>query len=153
MCLNLEGENDNGQKFFFKKFLEGGENDKGGKMTEGITVIEKYESEWKTKLGRETERINKQHKQEINQLNEKLSKQSVIIESKNDEIWAYILRISKLKEEYKNLETELNALKEVAKYYSDNFFDVYHLKTWLLKDIIMRLNCFYCKITYVNFSL
>ena len=32
-------------KFFFKKILEGGkwqrgENDKGGKMTEGITVID-----------------------------------------------------------------------------------------------------------------
>ena len=39
MCLNSGGENDNGQ-FFFKFFLEeGGENDKGGKMTEGITVI------------------------------------------------------------------------------------------------------------------
>ena len=32
MCLN-SGGNDNGQNFFFKKFLE------GGKMTEGITVF------------------------------------------------------------------------------------------------------------------
>ena len=99
-------------------------------------IIEKYESECKTKLGRETERINKQHKLEIDKLNEKLSKQSVIIESKNEEIWAYILRISKLKEEYKNLEAELNALREVAKYYSDNFFDVYHFKTWQLKILL-----------------
>ena len=28
MCLNLRGENDNGQ-IFFKNFLEGGENDRG----------------------------------------------------------------------------------------------------------------------------
>ena len=27
-------------KFFSKNFLEGGENDKGGKMTEGITVFQ-----------------------------------------------------------------------------------------------------------------
>ena len=30
-------------KIFFKNFLEGGENDKGGKMTEGITVYEQEE--------------------------------------------------------------------------------------------------------------
>ena len=39
MCLNSGGENDNGQNFFFNFFFEGGENDKGGKMTEGITVV------------------------------------------------------------------------------------------------------------------
>ena len=41
MCLNSRGENDNGQ-IFFKNFLEGGENDKGGKMTEGIMVFIVY---------------------------------------------------------------------------------------------------------------
>ena len=29
-------------KFFFQKFFRRGENDKGGKMTEGITVIIKF---------------------------------------------------------------------------------------------------------------
>ena len=29
-------------EFFFRNFLEGGENDKGGKMTEGITVINNW---------------------------------------------------------------------------------------------------------------
>ena len=38
MSLNLGGGKWQRTKFFFKKFLEGGENDKGGKMTEGITV-------------------------------------------------------------------------------------------------------------------
>ena len=40
MCLNSGGEKWQRTKFFFKNFLEGGENDKGGKMTEGITVFE-----------------------------------------------------------------------------------------------------------------
>ena len=93
-------------------------------------IIEKYESECKINLGRETERINKQNKLEIDQLNEKLNRQSVIIESKNDEIRAFILRINELEKEKRNLEAELSALKEVAKYYSDNFSDVYHLKTF-----------------------
>ena len=50
MSLNSGGGNDNGQNFFQKIFRRGGkmtkggkwqrgENDKGGKMTEGITVI------------------------------------------------------------------------------------------------------------------
>ena len=39
MSLNSGGGNDNGQIFFQKIFRRGGENDKGGKMTEGITVI------------------------------------------------------------------------------------------------------------------
>ena len=38
MSLNSGGGNDNGQNFFQKIFRRGG-NDKGGKMTEGITVI------------------------------------------------------------------------------------------------------------------
>ena len=38
MSLNSGGGKWQRTKFFFKKFLEGGENDKGGKMTEGITV-------------------------------------------------------------------------------------------------------------------
>ena len=39
MCLNSGGGKWQRTEFFFKNFLEGGENDKGGKMTEGITVI------------------------------------------------------------------------------------------------------------------
>ena len=39
MCLNLWGGKWQRTNFFSKNFLEGGENDKGGKMTEGITVI------------------------------------------------------------------------------------------------------------------
>ena len=40
MCLNSGGVKWQRTKIFFKKFLEGGENDKGGKMTEGITVYD-----------------------------------------------------------------------------------------------------------------
>ena len=93
-------------------------------------IIEKYEIKCKNKLIREAETINEQHKLEIGQLNKKLSNQSVIIESKNDEIRAYILRISELEKEKRNLEAELNTLKEETKYSPDNIFDAYHLKTW-----------------------
>ena len=57
-------------------------------------IIDKYENECKIRQG-EGEIICKQRKLEIKKLNKKLSKQSVIIESKNDENWFYKLRISK----------------------------------------------------------
>ena len=40
LCLNFGGGKWQRTNFFSKNFLEGGGNDKGGKMTEGITVFE-----------------------------------------------------------------------------------------------------------------
>ena len=118
-------------------------------------ILEKYENECKIKLRRVTETINEQHKQEIDKLNEKLSNQSVIIESKNDEIRAYILRISELEKEKRNLEAKLNILKEETKYSSDNIFDEYHLKTWsfIKKKYYYAFELLNCKIIYLNFNL
>ena len=42
MCLNSGGGKWQRTKFFFQNFFWRGENDKGGKMTEGITVFSYY---------------------------------------------------------------------------------------------------------------
>ena len=85
-------------------------------------IMEYCEHEYKAKLEKERERIDKQYRSELDKLTNQVNEDATIIENKNKEI-------KKLEKENENLKEKLGTAKEVTTFYSKCFLDVYHLKT------------------------
>ena len=117
-------------------------------VNEYETIIENKNEEIKTctskiiLLEKENEIIEQEYISKLNNLINQVKEYTSLIEYKNEEIKANTSKIINLEKENKNLKVKLNALIEDANYYPDKFFDVYHLKTWLMISLINILKYF-----------
>ena len=91
--------------------------------------MEYCKHEYNAKLEKEKEIIEKEFKSKLDNLTNQVNVYVTIIENKNEEIKINISKIIELERKNKNLKEKLSIAKEVTKFYSKCFLDVYHLKT------------------------